>query len=110
MLRRSDKYKTYHDVCLEPYQFSCWNSDNPNRDYLHELATEILNNNEHLFHISLKQCIFVAQGIKEDVVMDNTNNCKHYMTVGLFRTARPKWAENAIKVKEIGNHIFFDLP
>lgn len=103
------KYKSYHDVCLEPKQFSCWNKNDPNYEYLLGLAGRIINNQERQFNKYLQQCMFVAQGIHEDLLLDNTGKCKFYMTINLFRTNRPGWAENAIKVREIGNHIFFDL-
>jgi hypothetical protein len=31
--------KTIKDVCLQPKQFSCWNSNNPNRKLLLTLDT-----------------------------------------------------------------------
>lgn len=105
-----NKYKTFSDVCLEHLQFSCWNDNDPNLEYLINLGKLILNgtviNDKYL-----KQCIFVAKGIADNHLIDNTFNAKYYMVISLFNSAsRPKWANITTNLKFIGRHIYFSIP
>ncbi len=38
---KPSKYKSYHEVCLEPKQFSCWNSDDKNYETLIQIANRL---------------------------------------------------------------------
>jgi N-acetylmuramoyl-L-alanine amidase len=108
-LSNAKKYKHYTDVCLEPMQFSCWNKNDQNRPCLEELANKIFLNLDHRFDPYLQQCMYVAQGIQEMVLLDNTQGCRFYMEKKLFNDKRPSWATNAKNVKIINNHVFFKL-
>ena len=63
------KYKRYHDVVLEPNQFSCWNGDDPNLALLTGLAEEMVNG-KFITDIYLKQCMYVAAGIFNNDIFD----------------------------------------
>lgn len=106
---KTKHYKSYHDVCLEPYQFSCWNEKDPNKAYLHDLAKELAFGKDLHFDNYLKQCLYVAQGIKEMIIMDNTKGAKFYMETSLFINKRPGWATQAKNTKIYGHHTFFSL-
>lgn len=98
----------YHDVVLKPKQFSCWNDKDPNRPILVELA-KMLINGQKLSPI-YNQCLFIARGIVEKDLLDNTRNSRFYMTSMLFNTKRPSWAENAYDLIVVDHHTFFKLP
>lgn len=101
--------KSYHEVCLEKHQFSCWNDKDPNRAVLLELA-EMLAVGQFLTDQYYKQCMFVAKGIVGWNIIDNTQGATHYMTNELFvSTSKPEWAMNAKNKEQIGNHIFFNV-
>src|SRR5712691_5594025 len=104
-----DKYKSYIDVCLENKQFSCWNEFDFNRKLLLEVADKLLNEGM-ITDFYLKQCMFVARGISEWMVMDNTKGAKHYMTTQLYYGKKPSWALNAYNTSIFNNQIFFNVP
>lgn len=98
--------RTYHDICLAPKQFSCWNEDDPNRIVLEGLSNKIVSS-EYTSNVYLNQCLFVAEGIVENHILDNTKNANNYMTVALYESkSRPGWAYKLREVAEIGNHVF----
>lgn len=104
------KYKkNYHDICLEPYQFSCWNKLDVNRPFLDELAAQIVNG-QKLTTTHYKQCLWVASGIEDYSIADNTGGACFYMERSIFTDPkRPKWAKDARNVIYIRNHTFFQL-
>jgi spore germination cell wall hydrolase CwlJ-like protein len=99
------KYKSYSDVCLEKEQFSCWNSNDPNYVMLLKMGTNLING----ANTTDRQCAWVAQGIINWAIRDNTNVALHYMTKELFMTNRPTWAANVKDTQIIGKQIFFDV-
>lgn len=108
MTNNPAKYHSLTTVCLEPWQFSCWNKNDPNRVILLEIAEklvtgQILNSRHHV------QCMFVARGIESWAIMDNTNGALNYMTSSLFNgDNKPSWAKNAKNEKVIDHHTFFN--
>lgn len=103
------KYKNYSDVCLEPEQYSCWNLNDINYKFLLQLAEELLNS-QAISDPYLRQCLWVAQGISDWSIVDNTRNSLHYMTTSLFNSdKRPSWAKNATGIIVIDNQTFFNV-
>ena len=84
-------------VCLHPWQFSCWNADDPNRSQLMAVTeadpqfTEALN---------------IAAAAVAGALPDTTNRADSYADL---RVCHPKWAANNAPVAKIGNHTFFRL-
>lgn len=102
------KYKTVKEVCLEPYQFSCWNKNDPNHDKLLALAKEM--EFDKPTNPALKQCLYIARGVMGYNFLDNTKGAKNYMTTELLNSeGSPKWAEVRKNEKVIGNHTFFNV-
>jgi len=106
-LSNPKKYETVKGVCLERNQFSCWNSDDPNRALILEVAEEF--HHPIIKDAMLRQCRFLANGIMGGMLVDVTSNALNYMTNKLFNGPhRPEWAripkDNPII---IGNHTFF---
>lgn len=88
---------TPREVCLKPYQFSCWNKNDPN---LERLLTP------HISDETYSLCKMVADeflaGKGEDVV----NGSDHYHAIWL---APPSWAIGKLPVIDIGTHRFYRL-
>ena len=95
------------DVCLQKYQFSCWNESDPNRAFLIELANKVLKNHYN-FYEEYKQIQWIVDGVISSKVSDNTKGRDHYLTTKLFESDKsPSWAENPkSSVLKIGSHVF----
>ena len=82
----------WHDICLAPKQFSCWNENDPNFVILTDLTDQLLDG-QPIRDIYLRQCMYIARGIIDWEILDNTNGSKNYVTTKLFNSQdRPKWA------------------
>jgi hypothetical protein len=98
-------------VCMAPFQFSCWNANDPNRkmlesipefganarfprfDRAYEIATEIVDP-DSIPHL--------APG---SAWPDITKGADHYHTVSVS----PNWADGRKPVARLGTHIFYRL-
>lgn len=83
------------EVCLKPYQYSCWNLNDPNRVYLNGLTVT----DPVIQHISP-----LAQDLINGSIADLTGGATHYYARG---TPMPPWAEGIVPCITIGNHFFF---
>lgn len=93
---RSGKWgKTLASVCLAPFQFSCWNTSDPNRR-----AMADLDENDPLL---LSALAYVADA-ESGNVPDPTNGATHYYATG---TPDPAWVKVARFEGKIGHHFFF---
>ena len=88
--------KTIEEVCLKPFQFSCWNKDDPN----YELLMQNLAENK-VYQV----CERVAKRAITGFLTDNTKGATHYHTL----SCNPIWARCAVPCAEIGNHLFYAL-
>ena len=86
---------TITEVCRCPWQFSCWNPNDPN----YKILTGDLQTNQ-----SFQICRRIALRAIGGVLNDKTYGATHYHT----RTLRPKWSIGKIPCAEIGNHIFYN--
>ena len=85
-------------VCLKPWQFSCWNERDPNREKLLNVSKD-----NKIF----ATCLRVARRALFGGVKDPTNGATHYHVKGLM----PAWARQQIPCAEVGNHVFYkDIP
>ncbi|MDR2458776.1 MAG: cell wall hydrolase [Holosporales bacterium] len=85
--------------CLKPYQFSCWNKNDPNRAVI---------NNIPLSDTVYEKCFITAgQLLCGDLQDDITNGATHYYSARM--RSPPYWTVNKQPVAMIGNHIFFNL-
>ena len=83
------------EVCLKPWQFSCWNSGDPNYQLLHQNLSG---------HKSFMICRRIALRAIGGVLKDRTYGATHYHV----RCLRPRWSIGKIPCAEIGNHIFYN--
>ncbi|MBI3904418.1 MAG: cell wall hydrolase [Pseudomonas fluorescens] len=91
----------YAGVCQAPYQFSCWNKNDPNYPYLSGAK-----------QIPPSQYALVLQSAKIVVdgdTPDPTGGATHYYAKSM--KTPPKWVSGAKRTVTIGNHVFFrDVP
>jgi N-acetylmuramoyl-L-alanine amidase len=86
------------NVCLRPWQFSCWNPNDPNREKV--LVVDATNK-------VFATCLRVARRAIYGGVIDPTNGATHYHVVGLL----PSWARGQVPCAEVGHHVFYkDIP
>lgn len=102
---RVNKLNTFKGICLAPKQFSCWNQNDPNRPILEEIAQKMVAGQP----TGLDQELWVARGIINDSIRDNTNNAKDYLTKKLFDSASVSWAKHPKNPIIIGNQVFFNV-
>ncbi len=98
--------KTYHDIILAPLQFSCWNETDTNRPMLEEMADKIITGQ---VPIEVKECLWVAKGIIDWVLKDNTTSAMNYLETSLYIIKPPKWATKMKVTRQIGNHTFLTV-
>jgi|TARA_R110000824_G_scaffold354907_1_gene542016 N-acetylmuramoyl-L-alanine amidase len=92
--KRNGKSITPKQVCLQDWQFSCWNKDDPNRNKLPIL----LKTHQHAAYAKM-----LASNLN-NLQRSYVNNADHYCHVNTHR----KWTRgNTIKV--IGKHKFYKL-
>lgn len=88
---------TISEVCQKPWQFSCWNSRDPNYALL---TQEIMN---PLY----ETCLMVAEHIIKGDWPDLTKGADHYHTVSM--THYPRWSQGHKPVVRIGSHLFYKI-
>lgn len=102
---RVTKVKTYFDVCFAPFQFSCWDEHDPNYSILVELAEKLVMG-EYSTDSTLNQCLWIAKGIVDNLIIDNTHGANHYLTKALMSSNPPTWAKQMNNVVTIGNQVY----
>jgi spore germination cell wall hydrolase CwlJ-like protein len=90
--------KNVRAVCLKPYQFSCWNQNDPNRKEI-----MMVDSKNPIFKI----CLEVASALCSLTCSDLTYGSDHYFSTSLNHP--PKWAEFAEEKVTIGRHRFFKM-
>lgn len=88
--------KSIYDVCTSPYQFSCWNKDDPN--YM-----KIMNTQPSC--IVYDTCMKVADNVLSEKWPDLTDGCDHYHE----RSIKPYWAVYMSPKRIFGSHYFYSL-
>ena len=95
--RKASDPKTIAGVCLERFQFSCWNADDPNASKIANLQT----GSSPVFDT----CFAIAQRAVGGTLADRTDTATHYHADTI---SPPNWtAPPAIMTVKIGHHVFF---
>lgn len=81
-------------VCQKPYQFSCWNKNDPNYQKLLEVDPN---------DIHFATAIRIARRAMAGVLDDPTGGATHYHVQGIT----PHWAEDEKPVAVIAHHLFY---
>lgn len=94
---------TVASAALMPWQFSCWNSNDPNLPKMRALSST---------DPSYRACRAVVEAVVSGRVLDPTRGSKHYLTTVLLRqiNASPKahWAKGLTSAVVLGPHAFFN--
>ena len=80
-------------VCRDPYQFSCWLENDPNRNVILTALAPALAESAQAVEL-------VLAGIEPDP----TGGATHYHAIG----AMPKWAAGRTPTAIIGHHVFYE--
>jgi len=88
----------YAGVCQAPWQFSCWNKNDPNYPFLAGIKPIPAK--------EFKIAMTVAESVIGAVTADPTKGATHYYATTM--KTPPPWAAKATKTVTIGNHAFFN--
>lgn len=92
-------------VCLQPKQFSVWNSGrDPNSQAVRLVAESLLRGEPP--HPLVRECLWLAQGVLDGIVLDSTGGANHYLVERMYRLFPPKWVSGMAVTATIGAHIF----
>lgn len=86
---------TITEVCSKPWQFSCWNPDDPNRPKIEmvEPGTKVFDS-----------CLRIARRAVSGTLNDPTDGATHYH----HKSLNPAWAKGRAPCAEIGKHLFYN--
>jgi N-acetylmuramoyl-L-alanine amidase len=91
----------YAGVCQKPYQFSCWNRNDPNFAYL--------SGAKKIPFRELAQARIAADQVVDGKVPDPTGGATHYYATTMPKP--PAWVKGAKQTLALGHHLFFkDVP
>lgn len=91
----------YAGVCLKPWQFSCWNRNDPNYSYLSGAKPTPFR--------EFAQARIAADQVIDGKVPDPTGGATHYYATTMPKP--PTWAKGAKQTLKLGHHVFFkDVP
>jgi N-acetylmuramoyl-L-alanine amidase len=91
----------YAGVCQKPYQFSCWNRNDPNFAYL--------SGAKKIPFRELAQARIAADQVINGKVPDPTAGATHYYATSMPKP--PVWVKGAKETLRLGHHVFFkDVP
>jgi spore germination cell wall hydrolase CwlJ-like protein len=91
----------YAGVCLKPWQFSCWNKNDPNYAYL--------SGAKPIPAREFARALLTADHVMAGTAPDPTNGATHYYATSMKKA--PAWSAKAKQTLELGGHVFFkDVP
>ena len=91
----------YAGVCLKPYQFSCWNKNDPNFPFL--------SGAKPIPVAEMAKAVMVATAVMDGAYPDPTGGATHYYATTMPKA--PAWAAKARQTLKLGHHVFFkDVP
>lgn len=91
------KAKSAAQVCLTPFQFSCWNKDDPNRVRMDAVARQP--------DAAYERALVLAGHILDGDLDENAEGATHYYALSLRKP--PFWAVGRTPCCRRGNHLFF---
>lgn len=87
----------YAGVCLAKWQFSCWNSNDPNYAYLSGAKPIPVG--------QFKQAMEAANAVIDGTVEDMTGGATHYYATSMPKP--PAWIKGAKLTLAMGHHKFY---
>ena len=91
-------------VILKPWQFSCWNDNDPNKEKMYAVMDNMAAGGDDKL---MRQCMHIAQGLILGYYMDYSGGANHYFSMNMSRP--PKWSRGKTPVRIEGNHAFYRL-
>lgn len=92
--------KDIEGVCKKPWQFSCWNEDDPNRPLMEKL--ELAKDQD------FRECLAASAAAIWGLEFDPTDGCHHYMTKARRERGWPSsWGQTQEPHRTIGVHLFY---
>lgn len=89
---------TIEKVCLHPWQFSCWNQNDPNRAVILELDET---------SAAYKKCEQIARGVfTASRNSDLTKSADHYFHDSIDA---PDWSKQGVRTISLGGHNFYRI-
>lgn len=82
------------DVVLKPYQFSAWNTNDPNRSVIENMTAQ---------QLALNGSLAIARQVIAGTLPDITGGATHYHA----KNVNPAWSRSMNRTATIGNHIFY---
>jgi len=82
-------------VCLKPWQFSCWNENDPNRAKILSVEPG---------HRVFDTCLRIARRAVSGCLDDPTRGATHYHAEHVM----PPWSRGRPACAEIGHHLFYN--
>lgn len=94
--------KTISEIVHQPYQFSCWNKNDPN----YPLLSEPEKHDKKAW----QECLETARGVLEKRYENPIGRARWYHAErgAGNKPCKPKWAEGQTPVKKIGNTYFYN--
>lgn len=89
---------TIQEVCLKPWQFSCWNKGDPNRDVIIQ---------DNIVDPIFSLCCKVAAKVAFQDWPDLTKGSDHYHATTL--PIYPSWSKGKVPKICIAKHLFYQL-
>jgi len=91
----------YAGVCQKAWQFSCWNKNDPNYQFL--------SGAKQIPFRELAQARIAADQVIDGKQPDPTGGATHYYATTMPKA--PAWTDKAKQTLKLGHHIFFkDVP
>ncbi len=89
-------------VCQKPWQFSCWNANDPNRAKL--LAVTPADP-------AFARALAIATEAVDGALIDPTGGAVQYHTIRPAAAVwPPRWARDMVETVRIRDHVFYRLP
>ncbi len=85
------------EVCMKPFQFSCWNPGDPNEKKCRAVSAD---------DPAFVECLAAARACLEGKLPDPTNGSDHYH---VDAGEPPYWAKGRAPLVAIGRHEFYKL-
>jgi len=96
--RANEKNRSLSDICLQPYQFSCWLTDSVTRMNIDQIPDK-----------TMAECFKSMLDAYYKLVPDPTHGADHYLNLAVCNPP-PSWYDPDAVTATIGNHTFLKVP
>lgn len=105
---------TFKDVCLQRWQFSCWNDTDPNyrklMDHARLLVDDYAVRSTFVPAALDLETRWLCEGLMTGVLRDRTSGANHYISRLLWESGKaPGWARDRRPSGIINRHVFFKI-